>query len=287
MSATDVIFNATAENFQASVIDASNEAPVLVDFWASWCGPCKSLLPIVEKLAQDYAGAFRLAKVNIDEQQALAQQFAVRSVPTVKLVKNGQIVDEFMGALPESAIREFLDRHIETEVDKNLAVLLSQYQSGQTDDAILQIQALLDANPEHIGIKQQLADILIQQQRLDDAANILRSLPMDKQLEPQTAALLARLELMKTANDAPAMQELIKRLEQAPDNCEARYQLSSQYILQEDYEAALEQLLEILKRDRKYNDDAGRKGMLKVFEILGNTHPLVSQYRKRMTAALF
>jgi putative thioredoxin len=287
MSQSNFIVDVTSENFQTAVLEASHQCPVLVDFWASWCGPCKALLPVVEKLANEYQGKFILAKVNIDEQQQLAQQFGVRSVPTVKLVKNGAITDEFMGALPESAVREFLDKHVENEADKALAELKASYQSNPSDETLLALQSLAEQNPDNIHIQQGLAELLLQTNRTVEAAKLLRSLPAAQQVSPEISPLLARLEIMESAENAPAVDELLNRIECDPSDLESRYQLSSQYMLLENYEAALEQLLAILKRDRQFKDDAGRKGMLKVFDILGSQHPLVSDYRKRMTTALF
>ena len=276
----------TQENFASQVIEASHQHPVLVDFWATWCGPCQSLMPILEQLAQNYQGKFLLAKVEIDSQQALASQFGVRSVPTVKLVKNGQIVDEFTGALPESQIRAFLDKHIESESDQRMQQALLQYQQGETEAALSEMGQILQADPDNENNKIIYANVLMRENHLDEAQQWLESLPLEARDKPQVLAMQAQLEFIDITNNAPDVATLEKQLTENPRNSEARYQLSAHAILQGQFEVAFEQLLEIVKRDRNYNDDAGRKALLKLFELLGDNNELVSSYRRKLAMAL-
>lgn len=274
------------ETFATDVIDASKQIPILVDFWAPWCEPCKSLMPILEKLAVEYQGTFKLAKVNIDEQQQLAQQFAVRSVPTVKIVRNGQIVDEFMGVLPESDIRAILGKHIASESDILMAAAVEKYNAGEKD-ALQAMVDIINSAPENNNLRLQYVKVLINEKQYDDARLILQALPADIREQPEIKSLLSRLEVMSMASEFGDLDTLIKTVEQEPDNCEARHNLSTVYIANGNFEAALEQLLEIMKRDRTFNDDAGRKDMFKVFEMLGNHGGLVSTYRRKMASLLY
>lgn len=279
-------FDVTQENFASRVVEASQQQPVLVDFWATWCGPCQSLMPILEQLAQSYQGKFLLAKVEIDSQQALASQFGVRSVPTVKLVKNGQIVDEFTGALPEGQIRAFLDKHIASESDQRMQQALLQYQQGETDTALTEMGQILQADPQNENNKIIYADVLIRENHLEEAKQWLATLPVEAGLKPEVRALQAQLEFIEIVQQAPDPGILEKQLGADPGNTEARYQLSAHAILQGQFELAFEQLLEIVKRDRNYNDDAGRKALLKLFELLGDNHELVNSYRRKLALAL-
>ncbi|MEJ2440802.1 MAG: thioredoxin [Gammaproteobacteria bacterium] len=279
-------FDTTFETFADDVLDASNEVPVLVDFWASWCGPCKQLMPVLTKLADEYQGGFKLAKVNIDEQQQLAQQFRVRSVPTVKVVKAGQVVDEFLGAQPEPEIRKLLDKYVTRESDKLMAAALERYNNGETDAKQEMVQ-IVNSDPQNNNLRLLYVDVLMREKQYDEARAILQSLPADVRQQPEVAGLLGRLEFLGAASGGADETSLLASIDKDPADCEARYQLSSYYITQARYEEALEQLLEIMKRDRNYGDDAGRKGILKVFDMLGGRGEVVSRYRQKMASLLY
>ena len=279
-------YDTNLESFPDNVLEASMKAPVMVDFWAPWCGPCQTLMPILDKLAEEYQGDFKLAKVNIDEQQALAQQFAVRSVPTVKIVSQGQIVDEFTGALPESEIRDMLAKYIVRQSDSLMASALERYNSG--DKAALQSMVdIVNADPANNNIRILYVNVLVNEGQLDDARSILQSLPESVRKKPEVSSLLSRLDVMESAAGFGDIETYIETVKQDPDNCEARHQLSVVYIANGRFEEALEQLFEIMKRDRQFNEDIGRKDMIKVFDMLGNSGELVSHYRKKMASLLY
>ncbi|GAB4290497.1 MAG: thioredoxin [Thiohalomonadaceae bacterium] len=285
MSNSEHIIDVNAENFTA-VVERSMQVPVLMDFWAAWCQPCRALLPIVEKLAAEYQGRFLLAKVNIDEQQALANQFGVRSVPTVKLFRGGRIVDEFSGALPESQVRAFLDKHVEQPADKYLAAAEQAWQDGDTAQAEAILRRVMQEIPEDKRAQLMLAELLASGGNTDEASQLLASLPTDMALSPPAAALRARLSFAAAAAGAPDSDTLQQMLTANPRDSQARHQLAARLVLAGDLEGALEQLLELLRRDRGWGDDAGRKGMLQIFDLLGGEGELVQRYRRLMFTAM-
>jgi putative thioredoxin len=276
----------TESNFMQEVIEASHNTPILVDFWATWCEPCKSLIPTLDKLADEYAGQFRLAKVEIDQEQNLATQFAVRSVPTVKMVVNAEIVDEFTGALPEAQIREFINKHINKVEDSPLQDAISSYQQGDTETALESMQEILIAEPQNPMIRIEFANMLMREKRFDDARDLLMSLSVDDKNNPAALALMGQLESIDAVVGAPDIEDLLQTIEQDPNNCLAREQLSAHYKLRGDYVAAMDQLIEIVRRDRSYNEDAGRTELLKIFEMLGHDHELIGQYRRKLAKIL-
>lgn len=279
------ILDATAENIP-DIIEISHRIPVLVDFWASWCQPCKMLLPIMEKLATEYQGRFLLAKVNIDEQQDLATQFAVRSVPTVKLFRNGQIVDEFSGALSESQVREFIDRHQDKPVDKLLHAASVAWQAGDGAQAEQLLQQAGREFPGEGRVQLMQAELLAANGKFNEASKLLHELPADLALSATAEALRAQLAFALQAGEAPEITTLQQQLADNPRDSQARLQLAAQLVQTGEMEQALEQLLELLRSDRHHADDAARKNMLKIFELLGNEGELVSRYRRLMAIAL-
>lgn len=274
------------ESFEQDVLSASHQRPVLLDFWAPWCGPCQSLMPVLSKLAEEYAGAFILAKVNIDEQQALAQQFAVRSVPTVKLIKDGKVVEEFLGAQPEAQIRALLEKHILREADKLMQEAFARYQEGDSG-ARQDMINIINQYPDNSSIRILYVNVLFNEKQFDDARMILESLPHDVRNRPEVMRLLTQIEFLSTAQSAADFDSLLQAIRENPDNLDARYELSSVYITQSKFDEAMDQFLEIMKRDRQYRDDAGRQGLLKVFEMLGNAGELVQRYRQKMASLLY
>jgi putative thioredoxin len=279
-------FDVTAENFANAVIEASHQQPVLVDFWATWCGPCQSMMPVLTQLAEHYQGAFLLAKVEIDQQQALAQQFGVRSVPTVKLFKQGQLVDEFAGALPEGQIREFIDRYIDKASDQAMQQALHQYQLGQSEAALTEMAHILETDPDNQRNKLVYAKVLFKEGRYQEAGQWLDSLPATLSDEHEVSALRAQLEFIQIAETAPDQDTLEQSIHHDASNSEARYQLAIRQLLQGQVESSLEHLMYIVQHDRNYGDDAARKAVLKIFSLLGEENELVPLFRRRLAMAL-
>lgn len=279
------IFDVDESNFQQAVVENSHKLPVLVDFWADWCEPCKALIPILHKLAEDLAGQFILAKINADQQQNLTQQNAVKSLPTVKLIVNGEVVDEFMGGQSEAHIRKMLEPYLIRESDKLMAEAVAEYEKGNNDAAISLMKQAAESDPDNIRIQVMAMKVLLDNERKEEAAIIIGRLSPEALQDPEIIAIQSQLEEVDpTANaELDALQVLVDEDE---NNLEAREKLSALLISQTKFEPALEQLFEIMKRDRRYNDDAGRKGLLNLFEMLGSSNPLVSQYRRRIATML-
>jgi putative thioredoxin len=282
MAHSSYIFETTERDFESKVLEASRRVPVLVDFWAGWCAPCQVLLPILTKLAEEYQGLFLLAKVNTDVEQGLAMSFGVRSLPTLKLFKDGQIVDEVIGAQPEPVLRQMIEAHIVRESDRLCDQAQAAFEQGRAQEAVRLLRKALQIEPGHpramIDLAYRLSDI----GEIEEAERLLEELPRELREEAQGNALRARIEFARAVRDAPELKKLVEALGRDPENLEARYQLSSRYVQGGDYEQALEQLVEILRRDRSFRDDAARKGIIAIFNMLGNSGELVSRYRREM-----
>ena len=286
MSNSPYIIEITENNYQKDVVERSYQVPVLVDFWASWCQPCQMLMPVLANLAEAYGGKFILAKVNTEEQQNLAAQFGIRSIPTVKLFKDGQPVDEFAGALPESEIRAFLDRHIPRESDAQVEQARQLLLQGDARGALELLEGAKAGDPDNVNVDIVLAQAHAAAGDTDRAMEILERLPLDAQDDAQVKTLKGLLFFENLLASAPAEKELEQRLEENNGDSEARYLLAAHKVVKQDYESALELLLELMRKDRNYGDDAARKAILKIFDLLGDD-PLVARYRGRMMNLLY
>jgi putative thioredoxin len=273
---------ANIQNFQQVVIETSRSVPVLVDFWADWCQPCHMLMPVLAKLAETYAGMLVVAKVDTEAERELAARFGVRSLPTLKLFKDGEIVEELVGALPETAIRAVLDRHVRRESDGLLVQARHLAQSGDLAGALALAQQAHDEDPDNPRVAPVLAGY---QAAAGDARGALQSLdrlPPAEADKPEITRLRARLELEARLTEAPPAETLLQRLTANPGDSEACYQLAVRKLLAGEHETGLELLLSLMQRDRGYGEDAARKALLQAFALLDEDQDLVRRYRVRM-----
>lgn len=277
------VVDVTEQNFEAEVISRSATTPVLVDLWAEWCGPCKSLGPVLEKLAAAYNGAFVLAKIDVDREQMLAASFGVRSIPMVILIQNGQPVDGFNGALPEGALREFLTRNgIEPAADAEEG----EAPPETAAQAIARIQQEIAAEPERAELKLDLALAQMRAGNVEAAANELDNLPANLATDPRARRLEGQLELARALADAPARAELEARLVADENDLEARDLLGVRLVLEGEPAAGLEQFLAVLRADRNWNEGLARRRLIAAFDLIED-EDLVATFRRRMSSLLF
>jgi putative thioredoxin len=273
------------QNFQREVVERSNTVPIVIDFWAPWCGPCRVLGPVLERLAGELAGKFVLAKVNVDENPQLAASFGAQSIPLVVAVRDGKIIGDFVGALPEPAIREHLAAWLPSQAEDFTTRAESAMQLGNGAEADALLQQALDLDPRAERALFLQAQRLADQNRDDEAVALLERIGPGSPVEQEVDRLAAALRIRRAGGgDTSALRA---RVENNSDDLDARFELAQLEAASGKYEAALEQYLEIIKRDRTYRDDGARKAMLDVFDLLGGGNELTDRYRSELAKVLF
>lgn len=271
-----------AATFETEVIQKSQQMPVLVDFWADWCAPCKMLMPVLTKLATDYAGQLHITKVNTDLERDLAQQHGIRSLPTLHLYRNGQRVEEVLGAQPEAALRILVEKYLSRASDNTLQQALACAETGDREQAVQLLEQACSEDPGNPRLPLELARLYMDEGQLDDARELLESQPRELRESDQVRGMLLLMEFAASSAGSPDNAALAQRLEENPADALARYQLASRQLTAGDYDAALENFIELLKRDRKYGDGAAQRGLLATFSLLGEDDERVGTYRRRM-----
>lgn len=271
-----------AATFQNAVVEQSRSVPVLVDFWADWCGPCKMQMPILAKLITEFDGKFLLAKVNTDVERDLAREHGIRSLPTMRLYKDGDVVEEILGAQTESTLRAILDRYIERVSDTMRQTAMDHYRQGQTERALELLREAYATEPDNHRVVLDLVQVTLEQGRVDEAEEMLMTLPREVRDEKEASRMLALLGFAKTCRDAPVTAELEQRLQSDTNDLDARYLLAARQVMDNQPEAAMDNLLAIIQKDRTFREDAGRSSLLALFELLEDEGELVSRYRRKL-----
>jgi putative thioredoxin len=284
------IIDGTDKSFMADVVNASVSTPVIVDFWAPWCGPCRTLTPVIEKVVSAAKGKVKLVKINIDENPAYAGQLRVQSIPAVFAFKDGKPVDGFMGAQPESQIKAFVERLIgETPsgIDDLLVAGAESLAIGDIGGAAQSYAQAASLDPENPKVLAGLARCYLLDGDNDRAREVIAAVPKDKAKDPDVVAVLAQLSLVDAAAQIDPNTDLETALARDPDDHQARYNLAMSYIGTGDMARAADALLDIIARDAKWNDDAARKQLLTVFEAVGPMSDVARSGRRRLSAILF
>jgi putative thioredoxin len=289
--AADLIKDSTDETFMADVIDASNEIPVIVDFWAPWCGPCKQLGPIIEKVVKGAGGKVKLVKVDIDQSPAVAQQLRIQSIPAVFAFKDGRPVDGFMGSLPESQVKTFVEKLVGESVDSPIEEAIKQGQEaleqGDAETAGAIFGEVMQHEPENPIAKAGLALACVANGQVEDARGLIDTLPANVRNDPYVAGAISAVELAEQSGEVGDLSELLAQVEADADNHQARFDLAVALFGAKRNEECAEQLLEIVKRDRTWDDDGARKQLVKCFEAWGQTDKLTVQTRRKLSSLMF
>ncbi len=284
--ASTYIIDVTDQTFAAAVLERSKTGPVVVDFWADWCGPCRMLGPILEKLAAEANGAFILAKIDVDHNPQVAMRYQVQGIPAVKAFRDGQMVAEFTGALPEAQVREFIEGLAPSPADQYARQADEWEKNGQPARAIKNYKDALAEKADHYPARVGLGRVLMKQGQVDEALAVLKGIPAGVHERVAADTLVATVQFRQYAIEHNEV-DLRAKIETNPADTPSRYALASLLATEERYPEALAEFLELVRRDRQYNDDGARKAMLALFNIIGQNQPLAKTYRQKLANVLF
>lgn len=283
----DFILNVDENSFEKEVLEKSRSVPVLVDFWAPWCAPCKTLGPVLEKLAIEYKGAFLLAKVNTDESPRLSMQFGIQGIPNVMLFRDGKAVDQFVGAYPEAHIRKFLDPYCPSEAAKLYALAQQKLASGLVQQAEENLREVLRIDSAHSAARLDLARLLITSGHGDEALVHIDAIPAMADEYESAVRLKEVLAFQSDCQQAGGEVSWRERIKNDPKDLDARFGLASCLAASGRYREALEEFLEIVAINKRYRDEAARKSMLAIFSLIGERSELADEYRTRLARTLY
>jgi len=290
-----VIIEVITENFMSDVIERSKETPVIVDFWAPWCEPCKQLTPVIEKIIKEKNGNVILAKMNIDESPEVAQQLKIQSIPAVMAFNDGQPVDGFIGVQPEKNIIEFINKisslKNSSSIEENIIAGKKYIDDGDIETAALVFSEILKIEPENISAKSMLARCLLRSDQIDEAEDIINNLPPNSESNQDFVSVRSEVEVFKNAKNNPISNEqedeLRRDIDKNPKNHQIRLDLAKLLLAKGENENAINELLKIIEFDPKWNDGEARKQLIEIFNILGNEDILVIEGRKKLSSMLF
>lgn len=286
MSASQFVINVTKETFQKEVIDQSMQVPVVIDFWAPWCNPCRQLAPILEAIAAEMGGKFILAKVNTDEEPEIAQAFRIESLPTVYGVLQGQPVDQFTGLLSAEQAREWINRLLPSPAQQ-LAQEGMQLEETDPKAAELKYRQALELMPEEDSLKVMLAGVILKQGRLDECASLLQELEKRGFLEPEAERIKSEMELRLAAAESGGVEIARKAAEADPSNLIAQIRLADAYAASSQHRKALEICLDVVQKDFGEGRAEAKSTMVKIFDMLGPASELTGEFRRKLATALY
>ena len=282
-----MVFDTNAARFVTDVLERSRSAAVAVDFWAPWCAPCRALAPLLEELVRAYGGRLVVARVNTDEEPAIAAQFGIRSIPDVRIFRDERQVDGFVGVQPLPRLKVLFDKHVPRASEGLREQVHARLSAGDAAGAVTLLRELLAADPENAAARIDLADALARNGEVDEAARVLDALPPNVATTNEAERVRARLHFIRHAASESEAQELRRSVSPESTDLAAMHRLAAFELLHDDVTRALELLLVITSRDRRFQDDLGRRSLLHAFRLLGDADERVGEYRRRMTRLLY